>query len=181
MSRRTVWVALAASLSTLLAVAGPVPRAAACTCLAGVAEAEYRSDADVVFTGTVLARHPPAPWTPAVSTAAPVTWRFAVDGTVKGAATEQQDVDSPWDSNACGVVFEAGRRYRVYATRRGATLATNVCAGTHAAVASGLPGTGRGSAAAPAGLALFGLGVGLLLSRIRAFRGTNPGATSRGE
>lgn len=181
MSSRTVRVALAASLSTLLAMAGPAPRAAACTCLAGMAEAEYRASADVVFTGTVLARRPPAPWTPPVSTAAPVTWTFAVDGTVKGAATEQQDVDSPWDSNACGVVFEPGRRYRVYATRQGATLATNVCAGTRAEVASGLPGTGRGSAAAPAGLALLGLGVGLRLARTRAFRGTNPGPTARGE
>ena len=142
-----VRAALASLAGLLLVVAvEPPARASACSCAvpSGVdltrpitpAEAAAYGPGAVVFTGRAVSRRDANPLGPLISSADPITWTFAVDRVVHGAAGSVVDVETARDGASCGVSFEIGARYQVVATRSGATLRTGLCSPTMR-----LPGT----------------------------------------
>lgn len=104
------------------------PQAAwACSCLKGTPE-EQLERADVVFTGQVIDKKMPTDdssgglnW---------VQWTFEVEAEQKGAISEQVIVESASNSAACGINFQVGERYQVFANQSNTALRASLCSGT---------------------------------------------------
>ena len=126
--RRLVLVTMAVLLVPI--GLGRFPAALACSCMP---DRTYQTDiatADVVFDGVATERIDPNPSAnPDLAQGDTITWRFDVDKVVKGAAGDPQDVGTARGGGLCGTGFDIGTRYRVFARREGAALATGSCSG----------------------------------------------------
>jgi hypothetical protein len=147
--RRSAVAAAAVAAAVVLQGIGALP-AAACTCVPEPRSAQYERATDVFLAevgsgpeGVAGARTP----VPEGATGGPpatrqVQYRLEVKETFKGAAEGAVRVATSSDAAACGVVFEKGKTYLVFATLArttmrdtGATpspdtLQTDICMGT---------------------------------------------------
>jgi hypothetical protein len=122
MRLRRVSATLVAGLFIVLVAAVAAPRPAkACTCAADQTEAQYLASSDVAFDGTAVA----------VSRGQTAnTWTFRMDNSVKGNPSNPQDVISSKDSASCGMDFDLGTAYRIYAKKgEDGTMTTGLCSG----------------------------------------------------
>jgi len=125
------------------AVLGTVRPAAACSCAKTYTDAEALAAADAAFLGTVRRVETPGPETPSDS----VTWRFTVESVFKGDVAMKQDVVTALMEESCGVEFNAGDRYLVFAVGRGllgqtlpaGQLSAYLCGGTRGALRNEVP------------------------------------------
>ena len=126
MPRGSAWLALAG-----LVLGGAVttaPAACACECLP-ITPDQAAAEADAVFVGTALRlvsiKDPDSP--------EPLTYEFSVDSVVKGTlvAGPRFRIQTNNGSDACGVSFEIGRRYVVYAVDSDGIAFVTECGGTH--------------------------------------------------
>lgn len=102
--------------------------AVACSCI-GQSDAKLRAQADAVFAGTVTARVDRNPG-PAISSADPIEYTFAVEQTAKGVVADSQVVWSARSDAMCGCTFPLGERFVVLAYRRDGVLRASVCGGS---------------------------------------------------
>ena len=101
-------------------------RALACSCIPQQPDKAAIKDAQAVFSGTLDEIEPGVEIGFDV-----VTWTFAVDTVYKGEVERSQDVTTQTQSAACGLVFEEGKRYVLFAyTEKSDRLGTNVCTNT---------------------------------------------------
>ena len=96
-------------------------------------EAEHVARADVVFEGVAGPHRDPTAGAPAQSSADPIFWTFYVDREVKGDVAPVQEVASPRSGASCGLIFDEGVRYRVFATYDGTVLTSRLGSGTRPA------------------------------------------------
>ena len=135
---RRVLVLAALLIAGTLAV--PPSAAVACSLASpGPTEAEYLAMADVVFEGVVGSHRDPNTGATGISSGDPVFWRFAVDREIKGTVSPVQEVASARSGASCGITFQEGARYRVYAKYVSGTLTTGLGSGTR--LASAIPST----------------------------------------
>ena len=104
------------ALAVVPVFAGP---AGACSCARSGPKA-LAERAEVLFAGTAAN----------VSGGATQTVAFDVETAFKGAVEEEVAVTTPVSSAACGLPFQEGRRYTVFAYTEGSKLMTNSCSGT---------------------------------------------------
>ncbi len=141
--RRLVAVTLAVLLIPI--GIGRIQSALACSCAPDPRGYEDdAANADAVFDGVATQQSPPFP-----DPLGSVTFRFDVSNVVKGSVTDPQDVTTSSSGSLCGVSFEIGRAYRVFAYRSGGSLSTGLCSGNRAL-------TGYRLAAADGGVFAFG-------------------------
>lgn len=126
----------------------PATPALACSCVGGRTAGDYLDEADAAFVGDVISSRPvevsPAGGRDGLQVGSPpLVFTFDVHHVYKGAVAERQEVVSSLDEASCGVAFETGRRYVVYA-RTGpesgpsaSSLSTSLCAGTQPVAAMG--------------------------------------------
>lgn len=129
-------------VATLVVAAGmvivaPPPAALACS-IAGPepTEAEYLAAADVVFEGTAGSHRDPNAAAPVIGSGDPIFWTFTVDQVIKGNVNLVQEVASARFEGSCGITFEEGARYRVFATYTDGVLHTRLGSGTRPAPAA---------------------------------------------
>lgn len=106
-------------------------QALACSCVPARPDKVAVKDAKAVFAGTVVDVED------GVDVGFDkVTWTFAVESVYAGDVDESQEVTSHTQSAACGIVFDKGKRYLVFAYDGDETLAaendlvTNSCMNT---------------------------------------------------
>ena len=115
------------ALSLVFGLASAQP-GLACSCIRTTPNmAEQR--ADIVFTGQVILRRLDTPTRDRPPVA---VWTFLVDQVSKGKAPRRVEVYSARSTASCGVHFQMGADYRVYARRDRQRLSTNLCAGNEA-------------------------------------------------
>lgn len=100
----------------------------ACSCLPNDTKRDKAKRADVVFTGTVTSIADP---NPADATAA-FKVQFEVAKVYKGNPREITHVYTAKEGSMCGVTFEVGERYTVFATWSGSQKWVGMCSGTKA-------------------------------------------------
>ena len=93
-------------------------------------EPELVAQADLVFEGVALSRHDPNAGASIQSSGDPIIWTFSVDREIKGAASQLQEVSSARSSATCGITFEIGTRYRVFADVVDGVFWTSLGSGT---------------------------------------------------
>lgn len=162
--------ALTVGATGIIGFAGVAP-ACACSCVQR-SPTELAAGADAVFTGTVRTVRGPGlfagPEDRAVAT-------IDVDAVHKGDVAERVDVAAVPAEASCGVEFQAGERYIVYATTESAVAPyhTGFCTGTERLTAeTGVGGVAAGPVTSPrAGAELasraesrWALGAGLLVA-----------------
>lgn len=161
LARLGISLAIAAAAVPTLGV-GP---AHACSCAERLTDAQYRQQAEAVFTGSLVGREAPNEAAFEQSGADPVVYTFAVDRVYKGAITNPQRVVSNVDGAACGLEPRGNGPFLVYTSRRDGSSAIGaswpaeyaelprafLCSGTREVKAGEkLPlGRGRAPAAAP--------------------------------
>ncbi len=96
-------------------------------------EQELLSQADLVFEGVAVSRHDPNAGAPTQSSGDPIIWTFAVDREVKGTASQLQEVSSARSGATCGITFQIGTRYRVFADVVDGVFWTSLGSGTREA------------------------------------------------
>ena len=96
-------------------------RAEACTCKATPAAAVALSRADSVFSGTVEG---------VTKSEGDLVINFQVSSSWKGASASRMALRTPEHPVACGIEFEVGVEYLVYARGQGAALNANRCSRT---------------------------------------------------
>lgn len=122
---KVVRALLLAVVVTPALVALSATQALACSCIPSQPDPAALKDATAVFSGTV------AEIEPGVDIGFDtVTWTFAVDQVYKGEVGRSQDVRSPTQAAACGVVFKGEKRYAVFAYENQGKLVTNSCMNT---------------------------------------------------
>lgn len=108
------------------------PQAAwACSCIQST-PAEQMERADVVFTGRVIDQKMKTVKTQPFGGRTWVQWTFEVEADHKGAVSKQMTVESASNSAACGVNFQMGERYQVFANQSNTALKASLCSGTRA-------------------------------------------------
>lgn len=106
------------------------PQAAwACSCMKSTPE-EQRERADVVFTGRVIDQKMTTADSSSVGGLNWVKWIFEVETDHKGAISETVTVESASNSAACGINFQMGERYQVFANQGDTALRASLCSGT---------------------------------------------------
>ena len=103
-------------------------RVDACSCVQQTA-AQQGARADVVFRGTVTVIEPPITGL-VISSADPISIRFAVDAVYKGVATRTFWVSTERSDASCGFELLVGRQYTVFARVSGDRVQTDICSGT---------------------------------------------------
>ncbi|MFG1920511.1 hypothetical protein [Cryptosporangium sp. NPDC048952] len=121
--RRGSWVATAAAI----VVAATATPAQACDC-APLTPSEAVAGADFVFVGTASRQLGPKP---DEGSPDPVSYAFRVERVVKGDVKASISVQTNNSSDACGVDFQIGDRYEVYALDADGTPFATQCGGTH--------------------------------------------------
>lgn len=120
-------------LFLLLLIGGSIPVTAppawACTCAASSRGAQFLS-ADVVFEGEVAQVKIEHPQAPLHSSADPLIATFQVERVYKGGIPNRVEVHTAAGGGSCGIGFQKGRRYSVFARRAGTQLQTGLCDGT---------------------------------------------------
>lgn len=110
------------------------PQAAwACSCMQSTPE-EQMERADIVFTGRVIDQKMKAAETQPFGGRTWVQWTFEVESDQKGAVSEQITVESASNSAACGINFQMGERYQVFANQNNTALRASLCSGTRAVI-----------------------------------------------
>ena len=122
----------------------------ACSCVA-FTKAQLVENADVIFTGTVTERTGGTSFgfgpggcyqTTGID---PIRVTFTVETVYKGDAPTRVTLNTASNSAACGYEFVADKRYTVFATGSGDTLATNLCRGNESgAIVPAVYGLGAG-------------------------------------
>ena len=149
--KRAIFLLVASSATTVVAaVAGGHP-VWACSC-ATFTDEEALSDADVVFTGTLveIVTPPGDTWT----STDPERFIFDVDQVYKGEAVQTQTIVTPRDGASCGLEIQGPGPFLVYATFTDSIVTgavdgefySNLYSGTRAVADAALPasfGTGR--------------------------------------
>ncbi|KAI9133446.1 hypothetical protein [Acaryochloris sp. CCMEE 5410] len=108
------------------------PQAAwACSCMQSTPE-EQMERADIVFTGRVIDQKMKAAEIQPFGGRTWVQWTFEVESDQKGAVSEQVTVESASNSAACGINFQMGERYQVFANQSNTDLKASLCSGTRA-------------------------------------------------
>ncbi|MBS1829199.1 MAG: hypothetical protein JST93_28110 [Acidobacteria bacterium] len=100
----------------------------ACSCLGERVACRAALSSEVIFSGRVVAM---------VAGPDETRYTFAVQQAIKGIADTQVDVRAGNDGAACGVRFEKGREYLIFAGRYEGTLHTNLCSGNKAITEAG--------------------------------------------
>jgi hypothetical protein len=103
-------------------------RADACSCVQQTG-AEQAARAEVVFRGTVTVIEAPITGL-LISSADPMSIRFAVDAVYKGDPTRTYWVSTERSGASCGFDFLVGREYTVFARLREDRVHTDICSGT---------------------------------------------------
>ncbi|HEY9653696.1 MAG TPA: hypothetical protein V6C95_23745 [Coleofasciculaceae cyanobacterium] len=101
--------------------------AQACSCLP-TNESQATERADIVFSGIVTNRNATQDAPEGIG-ANQVTWTFKVDDVQKGNVAKLQDVMTTDSSASCGMEFQIGTRYRIYATQSDNGFWTGLCSG----------------------------------------------------
>lgn len=108
------------------------PQAAwACSCMRSTPE-EQMERADVVFTGRVIDKKMKTVEPPPFGGLNLVQWTFEVEADHKGSVSEKVTVESASSSAACGINFQMGERYQVFANQSDTALRASLCSGTRA-------------------------------------------------
>ena len=127
--RRTLVVAMV--LASTLAVSRPT---LGCSVTSpGPTEEQLFAAADVVFEGVAGGHRDPAAGASVQSSGDPIFWTFAVDREIKGHVGPSVEVASARSSATCGITFQPGVRYRVFARYQNGTLQTGLGSGTRTA------------------------------------------------
>ena len=121
--RLLAFAVVAAALSVGLGI-----RANARSCVQQTG-AQQAARADLVFRGTVTVIEPPITGL-VISSADPLSIRFAVDAVYKGDATRTYWVSTERSGASCGFDFLVGREYTVFAGVREDRVHTDICSGT---------------------------------------------------
>ena len=116
-----VRVALVLS-AVLAALVLPASACWACSCVAADPE-QYWEWADAVFDGAPTGRSEP-------DANGMITWTFEVIDVWKGEVATTQQLQSHEHGATCGLSFELGVTYRVFATGSAADMTTNLCSGS---------------------------------------------------
>ena len=132
--RRAVTAALTAAAVTITVFLwAPTARACSPPPAPGPTEEDLLAQADLVFEGVATDRQDPNAGAPMQSSGDPIIWTFTVDRRIKGAAAQPQLVQSPRSSATCGMSFQIGTRYRVFAQNVGGVYQTTSVSGTREA------------------------------------------------
>ncbi len=123
--RRAVMVGVVLAATTLVV---PTP-ALGCT-VEPMSDEQYLANADVVFEGIAGPHRDPNAGAPITSSGDPIFWTFTVERQIKGTVAPVQEVASARSGATCGIVFEEGVRYRVFASYAGGVLSTGLGSGT---------------------------------------------------
>ncbi len=108
------------------------PQAAwACSCMRSTPE-EQMERADVVFTGQVIDKKMKTVESTPFGGLNLVQWTFEVEADHKGSVSEKVTVESASNSAACGINFQMGERYQVFANQSDTALRASLCSGTRA-------------------------------------------------
>lgn len=108
------------------------PQAAwACSCMRSSPE-EQMERADVVFTGRVVDKKMKTVTSAPLGGLNLVEWTFEVEDDHKGSISEQVTIESASNSAACGINFQMGERYQVFANQSNTALRASLCSGTRA-------------------------------------------------
>ena len=119
----------------------------ACSCLPPGPPEDALADAAAVFSGRVTAVSAPAD----AGGSMPVQVTFAVARSWKGVDRPAIVVNTPASSASCGVNFEKGQEYLVYALRSEGRLETNLCSRTTQLGAAGADLAVLGAGSPPGG------------------------------
>ena len=103
-------------------------RVNACSCVQQTG-AQQAARADLVFRGTVTVIEAPITGL-VVSSADPMSIRFAVAAVYKGDATRTYWISTERSGASCGFDFLVGREYTVFAGVREDRVHTDICSGT---------------------------------------------------
>ena len=147
-----------------------------CKCVPPAPDAEAAQHSAAVFTG-VSEGEVGGGLTQTVS------WKFRVDDVYKGSVHETETIGSATQSTACGITFDEGQRYVVFAFGDPDQLSTNTCSNTrpwpegrplalgdlepHAPLSGGGGGESGGSFVVLAIGAALVIAVGFTISRMR--------------
>ena len=93
-------------------------------------EEQYLADADVVFEGIAGPHRDPNAGAPIKTSGDPIFWTFTVERPIKGTVAPVQEVASARSGATCGIVFQEGVRYRVFASYVDGVLRTGLGSGT---------------------------------------------------
>lgn len=118
MAPRSMFLLAAVAVAVVL----PVQACWACSCLAGTPE-EYWEWSTAVFDGNPTDRSEP-------DANGMITWTFEVVDAWKGVEGTTVEVTSHESSATCGVSFELGTTYRVFASEGEGALTTGSCSGS---------------------------------------------------
>jgi len=106
------------------------PQAAiACSCMRSTPE-EQMERANVVFKGRVIDQTVTTPESGPLRGLNLIRWTFAVEESQKGLAAKELVVESASNSAACGINFQMGDRYQVFANQYQDNLRASLCSGT---------------------------------------------------
>ncbi|MDQ6421614.1 hypothetical protein RB620_19490 [Paenibacillus sp. LHD-117] len=147
MRKKRSWITAVLAFAMLAASFAISPKSAfACSCAMPASVAEELGRSDAVFDGTVIAGHKPRKWF-TESSADPVTWTFEAHEIWKGKVAPTVTVTSAQSGASCGVEFQEGKRYIVYARGTGDSLDVSLCSRTalQSAASSDLADLGDGS------------------------------------
>jgi hypothetical protein len=111
--------------------------AQACSCLP-FDETRATEQSDLIFNGTVASRNliQENPGSPGANR---VVWTFNVDEVQKGNVSTQQEVMTTDSSASCGMEFEIGARYKIYAAQNEDGVWTGLCSGNQPLDATNQP------------------------------------------
>ncbi len=136
---------MVALVAGTIVVAGPAPQAGACSCASpepGVDPEVVAADsADVVFVGIATDRRDDPAVGPPSAPVGPsdVTFTFEVERVDKGDLAGRPEVVTSSSSGTCGVTFDLGQRYKIFAVRGDdGALRTGSCSGNRLATAADL-------------------------------------------
>ena len=109
-------------VAVMAAVVLPASACWACSCMPAEPE-QYWEWADAVFDGAPTGRSEP-------DANGMITWTFEVVDVWKGDVGATQQLQSHQHGATCGLSFELGVTYRVYATGSSDAMETNLCSGS---------------------------------------------------
>lgn len=103
--------------------------AMACSCMRSTSE-EQLERADVAFKGRVIDKKVATLESDPSGGLNLIRWTFVVEDSQKGAAAKELIVESASNSAACGINFQMGERYQVFANQHENNLRASLCSGT---------------------------------------------------
>jgi hypothetical protein len=145
-----LWFPATALLTLVGVLAGPASPACACSCEARSQDEHLRA-AEAVFVGDAVSVDNIGG---AGGSLDEIRVKFRVTSVVKGRVWDVVYVHTPRDGASCGAGFQAGHRYRVYASGDVETFRSSLCSGNET-----LGGGGPIEQRSPTVVLLFGGGL----------------------